>query len=85
MKYIPLLLVFFSLNLQAEQMAPMWETEAHFVHYRVIMIASAVSRLQDATDSIEDQEIKERIQNEIKTIKLNLSYPLYESISNRQL
>lgn len=68
----------FSLNLAAEtlQMCPMWEEDAHFQRYRCLMIESAVSRIEEQLQDM-DIQTKNKIQDEINVIKLNLGYPVY--------
>lgn len=67
----------FTLNLAAEplQMCPLWEEDAHFQRYRCLMIESAVSRIEEQLQDM-DTDTKQKIQDEINVIKLNLGYPV---------
>lgn len=66
-----------SCGLYAEtyQMCPLWKEDAHFQQYRCLMMESSVYRLEEICDTLEPV-IREKIQDEINVIKLNLGFPV---------
>ena len=62
------------------QLVPLHEEDAHFIHYRSLMIDGSVHRIEDIlNESAIPEEVKEKILEEIKLIQFNLGYPYQES------
>ena len=69
--------ILFSFGLFAEtvQMCPLWQQDTYFQQYRCYMMESSVYRLEEISETL-DPIIREKIQDEIDVIKLNLGFPV---------
>lgn len=64
-------LLFCNLSASTAQLMPLWEEDDHFAYYRILMMSSAVYRIEKILCDMESTE-KYEILNELKVIKYNL-------------